>query len=306
MTETIVASLLVVVGAAGLFLAMPRGGARAGRGPLVLLGAAGAVLVTLLASAAGRGGTAGWFVGLSVVAVAAAIRMITHRRPVYSALYFVLVVVAVAGLVLLLGAEFLAAALVIIYAGAILITYLFVIMLATQAPSEGELEALAEYDAEARSPAAATVASFALLAVLTTMLFSGADGLEPRDGAGLDAPIEMMPRRAERSLREAGAIGAGDEVVGVDAAAWTATLRSGEEVALPESARLTNVERIGHDLLAEHPGSIEIAGVILLMAMLGATVLSRRQVELEDEAKRRQAERLAAAGTVFADREVSP
>ncbi len=242
----------------------------------------------------------------AAIALGAALRVITHPRPVYAALYFILTILASCGLYLALAAEFMAFALVIIYAGAILITYLFVIMLATQAPSEGELEALAEYDAEARSPVAATVASFALLAVLTTMLFGGADRLEPRDGAGLDAPIEMMPRRAERSLREAGAIGAGDEVVGVDAAAWTATLRSGEEVALPESARLTNVERIGHDLLAEHPGSIEIAGVILLMAMLGATVLSRRQVELEDEAKRRQAERLAAAGTVFADREVSP
>lgn len=174
MTETIVASLLVVVGAAGLFLAMPRGGARAGRGPLVLLGAAGAVLVTLLASAAGRGGTAGWFVGLSVVAVAAAIRMITHRRPVYSALYFVLVVVAVAGLVLLLGAEFLAAALVIIYAGAILVTYVFVIMLAQQTGA-------AACDREAREPLLATAAGFVLLGVLGSRLFAPA--VEASSGA---------------------------------------------------------------------------------------------------------------------------
>lgn len=242
----------------------------------------------------------------SAIALGAALRVITHPRPVYAALYFILTILASCGLYLVLAAEFMAFALVIIYAGAILITYLFVIMLATQAPSEGELEALAEYDAEARSPVAATVASFVLLAALTTMLFGGAGDLRPRDGAGLDAPIEMMPQRAERSLREEGLIAAGDEVVGVDAAAWTATLRSGEVVALPASARLTNVERIGHDLLAEHPGSIEIAGVILLMAMLGATVLSRRQVELEDDAKRRQSERLAAAGTVFADREANP
>ena len=60
---------------------------------------------------------------------------ITHPRPVYSALYFVLTVFATAGLFILLWAEFMAAALVLIYAGAILITYVFVIMLASQATS---------------------------------------------------------------------------------------------------------------------------------------------------------------------------
>jgi hypothetical protein len=39
--------------------------------------------------------------------------------------------------------------------------------------------------------------------------------------------------------------------------------------------------------------TIEIAGVVLLMAMLGATVLARKQVDIEEEAKARQARRLA-------------
>jgi hypothetical protein len=42
-------------------------------------------------------------------------------------------------------------------------------------------------------------------------------------------------------------------------------------------------------LLGEHPGTIEIAGVILLMAMLGSVVLSRKQVQIDEEAKRRPA-----------------
>jgi hypothetical protein len=74
----------------------------------------------------------------------------------------------------------------------------------------------------------------------------------------------------------------------------------------PDELALRNVEGVGFDLLHEHPGSIEIAGVILLMAMLGATVLSRKQVEFEEEAKQRQAEALIAAGTVFSDKEVAP
>ena len=66
-----------------------------------------------------------------------AIRVVTHPKPVYSALYFVLTVFASAGLFVLLWAEFMAAALVLIYAGAILVTYVFVIMLAAEAPPPG-------------------------------------------------------------------------------------------------------------------------------------------------------------------------
>src|SRR3954468_24233307 len=64
----------------------------------------------------------------SAIALFGAIRVITHTKPVYSALYFVLTVFASAGLFLLVQAEFMAAALILIYAGAILITYVFVIM----------------------------------------------------------------------------------------------------------------------------------------------------------------------------------
>ncbi len=85
----------------------------------------------LVGSQAGRPAT--FFVIFSVIAVAAAVRMITHSKPVYSALYFILVVLSSAGLFLLLQAEFMAFALVIVYAGAILVTYVFVLMLAQQA-----------------------------------------------------------------------------------------------------------------------------------------------------------------------------
>src|SRR6185503_7620582 len=92
----------------------------------------------------------------SAIALLGALRVVTHPRPVYAALYFVLTVFATAGLFILLWAEFMAAALVLIYAGAILVTYVFVIMLAAQpaedgAPVSGSARAaLAEYDAVSR------------------------------------------------------------------------------------------------------------------------------------------------------------
>ena len=89
----------------------------------------------------------------------AASRVITHPKPVYCAIYFVLVVVAVAALLVLQQAEFLAVALIIIYAGAILVTYLFVIMLAHQGGSP-------TYDRRAREPFLAILAAFVLMAAV--------------------------------------------------------------------------------------------------------------------------------------------
>ena len=248
------------------------------------------------------------------IAVGAALRVITHPRPVYAALYFILTILASCGLYLILSAEFMAFALVIIYAGAILITYLFVIMLATQAPSEDKLEVLADYDVEARSPLVAAVTGFVLLAALTTMFFRGSTELSAPEAPHANAllaqmPNKVTPERVMLSLERSGGLLAGEEFVAVDPGSSTVTLRGLEGprvVPLPAELGVKNVESIGFDLLNEHPGSIEIAGVILLMAMLGATVLSRKQVEFEEEAKLRQASALAAAGPVFAEKEVRP
>jgi NADH-quinone oxidoreductase subunit J len=249
-----------------------------------------------------------------LIAAGSALRVVTHPRPVYSALFFILTILSSCGLYLILSAEFMAFALVIVYAGAILITYLFVIMLATQAPSEEEIELLADYDVESRSPVVATVAGFVLLAALTTMFMAGSGTMESPARPAPDALLASMPNkiseaRVMTALERAELLRAGDRLVAVHAERSTVTLADDEgerEIPLPAELGITNVEAVGFDLLNEHPGSIEIAGVILLMAMLGATVLSRKQIEFEEEAKLRQSQALAAAGSVFSDREVRP
>ena len=64
-----------------------------------------------------------------VAAVACALTMILARNPVYSALYMIGCLIAVAGEFVLLDAPLLAALQVLVYAGAIMVLYLFVIML---------------------------------------------------------------------------------------------------------------------------------------------------------------------------------
>ena len=65
--------------------------------------------------------------GVTVVSAAAAV---TFRNPIYCAIWFGLTLLGVAGLFLLTGAQFLAVATIVVYAGAILVTFLFVLMLA--------------------------------------------------------------------------------------------------------------------------------------------------------------------------------
>jgi NADH-quinone oxidoreductase subunit J len=272
-----------------------------GVGVVVGLGALAWVIVESVAAygAPGEGAPQPFYVMFSLIAVAAAVRLITHHRPVYAALYFMLVVLSSAGLFLVLEAEFMAFALIIVYAGAILITYLFVIMLAQQAPRPGEEERQPEYDLVPREPAAAALVGFVLLALLSDMIFNGAAELPARP-----APLEVrqaiwerlpqLPDRLVRAAKEeipeltevdtAGLrVEDGDAYVPV----YTARSDAPQFVRLPDEAMPENIEQVGLALISDFPVSLELAGVILLMAMFGAVVLARRVIELTEQEKRR-------------------
>ena len=69
------------------------------------------------------------FFFLAAIAVLGAISLILQRHPIHSALSLIVVMVALAGLYLLMGAEFVAAVQIIVYGGAIMVLFIFVIML---------------------------------------------------------------------------------------------------------------------------------------------------------------------------------
>ena len=206
----------------------------------------------------------------SGLAIAAAAGVVTHTKPVYSALWFVIVVLASAGLFLTLEAEFVAIAMVIIYGGAILVTYVFVIMLATHSGDPQQTEDAPPYDRIAREPVPAVAAGFLLLAVLLSVAFD-ADRIKPNsDSRGLaaaaiidgDANLGLKPILSERPDRRL-------------------ARRRGDDPA--DSSALHNVERIGLDLFRGHPLGLELAGVILLVALIGAVVFARVPIETGGE-----------------------
>jgi NADH:ubiquinone oxidoreductase subunit 6 (subunit J) len=158
--------LPVVVGAAAIYFLLPRPrsypwfwGAAAGAVALLLGGAllvqAGVVWQETLL-----------FYVFAALAIASGALLVTQQNPARAALSFVLVVLATCGLFLLLAAPFLMAATIIVYAGAIVVTFLFVIMLAQQ---EGQSNA----DARSREPLLATLTGFVLLATLLYVIKAG-------------------------------------------------------------------------------------------------------------------------------------
>ena len=211
----------------------------------VVLMAAGLVLLALVlrytAQHQGTNQHTVYFWIFSAISLFSAARVVTHRRPVYSALYFVLAVFATAGLFVLLQAEFMAAALVIIYAGAILITYVFVIMLAVQARTPDTATAgqmLADYDNTSRDPFIASAIGLTLMGVLLFVVFDRAEEFSPDQ-------IESRARMMDN--------GGAPRVTG-------------------------NTQELGVELFNNQQVSLELAGILLTVSMVGAIIIARRRV----------------------------
>jgi NADH-quinone oxidoreductase subunit J len=234
----------------------------------VILLAGGLIFAALLVHAVGnqgRGQMSVYFWLFSIIAIFGAIRVITHPRPVYSALYFVLTVLASAGLFILLWAEFMAAALILIYAGAILVTYVFVIMLASSAAPAGEATGpgaggygraagLADVDRVSRDPIAASAIGFALMGLLLFVIFDKAQGL-PNPAP---PPSAALAQTAVATMPPENAPGA----VPTEAMA---------------AATLGSTQSLGEYLFQSQLINLELAGIILTIAMIGAIVIARRR-----------------------------
>ena len=241
-----------------------------------------------------------FFVIFSLCAIASALRMITHDQPIYSALFFVLVVIATAGLFVLLEAEFMAFALVIVYAGAILITYMFVLMLANQATSQDEPDTQAAYDRIPREPAAAVAVGFLLLCLISGTVIKGTDisipGNLPSPGnpQAQWATLEHLSVQFEREVAELDPDFAWPPVsdkagnsIHIEGTEVFIIAEDGSTLVLPDSMLPRNTQQVGWSLVNDFPVSLELAGVILLMAMFGAAIIARRAIELGEQEKRR-------------------
>jgi NADH-quinone oxidoreductase subunit J len=178
-------TVVIALGAAAMYLLLPKP-----RDQKTLYGAGLGLLAVLLAGALLVGTRAVHaetflFYAFAAVAVISGGLLVTQRNPARAALSFALVVLSTCGLFLLLAAPFLMAATAIIYAGAIIVTFLFVLMLAHQ---EGPSDA----DYRSREPLLSAVAGFILLGVLLYVLRTSYD----------TAPVRRLLRATDDAIAE--------------------------------------------------------------------------------------------------------
>ncbi len=169
--------------------------------------------------------TAAFFYLFATITIASGFMVIASRNPVQSVLFLILAFVNAAGLFLLMGAEFLAMILVIVYVGAVAVLFLFVVMMLDvdfAAFRQGFLQYL---------PVGGLIGVIFLLELI---LVVGAYTVDP------------------------------------------ALVRS-PGVPIPAPDVMTNTEALGQVLYTRYFYFFQAAGLILLVAMIGAIVLTLRE-----------------------------
>jgi len=152
--------------------------------------------------------------------VASAVMVIAAKNPVHSVLFLILAFVNAAGLFVMLGAEFLAMILIVVYVGAVAVLFLFVVMMLD------------------------------------------VDFAELKQGALQYLPIGML----------IGGIFLAELLLVVGG--WVIGPGIPQAITAPIPAKLPNIEAIGLVLYTDYVYFFEAAGVILLVAMVGAIVLT--------------------------------
>ena len=167
----------------------------------------------------------GFFYLFSAVLLFAAFRVITARNPVYAALYLVLAFFQAAAVWVLLKAEFLAIALVLVYVGAVMVLFLFVVMMLDINIDSMRVGFWKHF------PLAATVGAIIALEMAAVLLGGFRAGEEPR----------------------------------------------ALEAAQQATAQLPNTKELGKLLYTQYLYPLEIAAVILLVAIIAAIALTLRK-----------------------------
>jgi NADH-quinone oxidoreductase subunit J len=159
---------------------------------------------------------------LAIVTIGSGLAVISARNPVHSVLFLIATFFSAAGLFVLLGAEFLAMLLVVVYVGAVAVLFLFVVMMLDVDFSELRAGFV-------RYLPIALVIGVVIVAELVTVSFA-----------------------------------VGNKVT------------AGGAAPLPALGGVTNAEAIGQVLYTQYVYFFQVAGLVLLVAMIGAIVLTLR------------------------------
>jgi NADH-quinone oxidoreductase subunit J len=172
------------------------------------------------------------FYAFAVIAVVASLLVVSQRNPMYSVMLLITSFGALAGLYVLLDAPFTAVTQIIIYAGAIMVLFLFVVML-LNVPRE---EPLPSAIAGMLGPSGMRIGAVLSLILGVEMLW--AISRITFGGQGSLLQSDFKPEYAER---------------------------------------VSSVANIGRALFTQHAFAFEVTSVLILVAMVGAVVLARKE-----------------------------
>lgn len=191
------------------------------------------------------------FLALGATAIASSILVVAMRNPVHSALFLLATFLCVAMLFILLQAEFVGAVQLLVYAGGIMVLFLFVVMLANvrDLPNESMLSPFWK---------AGIGVGIALFVVIVSMSRAGEFG-----------PVAVSK----------------DALRSVPASAPQVAADGAPQAAAGATDVIGNSEAIGMALYQDYLVPFEVASLFLLVAMIGAIVIGKRHItSLEEEA----------------------
>ena len=240
MTPHFVIGLGTAIAAVGLWLLLPGLSTRR-----VLGGLFAAIGFGLLGSqlpGLGDRLTGGLLSIVGIVTVVAAVATISCRSAVYCAIWFGMTLAGTAGLFLLAGAQFLAVATIVVYAGAILVTFLFVLMLS-------QPEGHTTYDRRSWEALVSAFTGAVLVGILTATI-----------GASVTATV------ADFRIKEPTDGGASTMTVNANAG-WE------QEHAAARAVPKLGMSRLGTELFTRYLVAVEAAGALLFAALVGAAII---------------------------------
>jgi NADH-quinone oxidoreductase subunit J len=282
----------------GLLLLLPP----QGRGKLfwvgTLLAAAGAFGL-LIPTLVGTSPVVAFFL-LEILVVLGAVGTITSRSPLYSAIWFAVTLLGVGAVLLLNGAQFLGIATVAVYAGAIVVTFLFVLML-----SQPEGHTYYDRMSWGAFPMACAVLSGAALTGLIAWQISsnvqenavrshveravrefawGEGALESATGAAEVRAASVVTERTGMKLLTVDLSGIRPGALDRHHAPLAGDIRRAVGESFPATGQIqirrrdvldsNHVAQLGRELFGRHLISVEIGGVLLLVALVGAFAMA--------------------------------
>ncbi len=229
-----------ILAALGVWLMLPRGANR-GRVVGALLSAVALGLAASRAPIIADWAVESVFAILAVITIVSAAAAVTCRNPIYCAIWFGLTLIATAGLFLLNGAQFLAAATIVVYAGAILVTFLFLLMLA-------QPDGKSTYDRVSWESLLSAVVGMGVVCVLT---------------------LTIAGAFAKYSLAAESVVGAANSALRPPKVETIVSDRKPEKVLTPQ-----HTVAVGTELFGKHVVAIEVSGVLLTAAIVGAAAIT--------------------------------